>query len=318
MDGAIYDTILKYCQPFELALNPLLKGPVPDFYTCPQDPSALRNDLRSNFTIDQLTAAGVIRRGADSRSPNLSWTAPLSSVSTNPCMPSFDELFSGDSDALLFSVRRAQAEPPLELITNDGCLSRRQLPIMAIGQHHALQIEGDQRFLFVTDSLADAAYFWRLGLAATTATGLETLGQPILNQFCQRFGIRRCDGIDSLDSAPASSAPKLILVLWSPSRMDFKIPPRVYEAACHFEDLSEQLAVDLNSIVLWQPANTERAKFLICTKYGDGDDVVQAMTHSVEQCPQHTGDRYRQRQRQPENAAEADVASVDGTVQPTG
>ncbi len=61
-NGAIYETIVKNCDPYTLKLGGPIDGVVADFFKSPEDPKSLTGKLATKFNQQQLQDAGVLRK----------------------------------------------------------------------------------------------------------------------------------------------------------------------------------------------------------------------------------------------------------------
>lgn len=292
-NAEIYEAILKSCVPYSLKLGGTAYAPiggvVTDFYVTPSDPMALRKQLSEAFDEAGLKAAGLLRKTSE---PGWVWAYP------------FEDYLGGSQ--ILFALRAANGQPAFDIATERGCLSFRNLPVLAVLDHFGMQPGQNQHYLFVTATLADAAFFWRIGLAAICGAGLAHLQQPWIDRFCKKLIFHK--GYPPTGCLNRN-APQLVLVQWSPSQMDWKSPPVIEAIAAHFQELMEHLSIGLGSICLWRPTKEKRQTFRVCVRYAGAAELRELVIESVEWCPTHLDDSARPSpKREPQNFSEANDA----------
>ena len=286
--AAIYEAVLKKCAPYSLKLGGPIDGAVPDFFKTPAASTELRNELSATFSQEQLQGAGLLRKNTDGK---LSWPFPLS---------------DGAGSQVVFALRKGKGQPSFDIVTEKWCLSYKTYPVLAVMDHDGMSASRNQHLLFITATLADAAFFWKIGLPAICGTGLQNLAQPWLDKFCEKFEFGQGKGAASSWNAVA---PKLVLVQWSPSNMDWKSPPAIEAIVAHFHELREHLDVQLESICLWRPTPEKRRTFQVCVKYAGAAELRELVLDSVDWCKTHLDDLPRRPfVREPRNYVEANQA----------
>jgi len=271
-NGAIYEAIIKSCGPYTLKLCGPIDGVVADFFKSPEDPTSLTGELSAKFNQQQLQDAGVLRKKTTGE---LGWAFPFA---------------EGPGSHHVFAIRKTAGQLPHDLVTNQGCISFRNLPILAVLDHFAMQPNENQHRLFVTATLADAAFFWQIGLPAICGAGLDQLKQPWIDKFCKKLEFGQGKAATSFWY---EIAPHLVFVNWSPARMDWEVPKHMEVIASHLRDLMEHLSIDLKSICLWTPTVEKRQTFRVSVKYAGAAELREHVIDSVDWCTDHLGDRPR-------------------------
>jgi hypothetical protein len=89
-----------------------------------------------------------------------------------------------DTDNRLVVLRGVDGVP-YDLLTDNGCLTQSELPLTAcLRDRFTLDARSNWEYLFICDTVSDAAVLRSLGLPTTTFAGLQQLsGQPLAN-FC--------------------------------------------------------------------------------------------------------------------------------------
>lgn len=267
----IYEAILKKCDPYISKFGGPIDGVVSDFFKTPANPASLRKELSATFTQEQLQNAGLFRKDELGRQV---WAFP----------------FEDGGSQVVFALRKESGQASFEIVTDRGCLSFQTYPVLAVLDHFAMQPSENQHRLFVTATLADAAFFWQIGLPAICGVGLNHLQQPWIDQFCEKLEFGKGKGVTSHWNG---IAPHLVLVNWSPARLDWEVPKYMEVIASHLHDLMEHLSIGLQSICLWAPTVEKRQTFKVSMKYAGAAEVHEHVIDSVDWCKDHLGDRPR-------------------------
>lgn len=268
----IYEAILKKCDPYTPKFGGPIDGVVSDFFKTPANPASLRKELSATFTQEQLQNAGLFRKNELGRQV---WAFPFA---------------DGSGSQVVFALRKEKGQASFDIATDQGCLSFQNYPVLAVLDHFAMQEHENQHRLFVTATLADAAFFWRLGLPAICGAGLDHLAQPWIDKFCEKLEFGKGKFVPSFWNG---IAPHLVLVNWSPARMDWKVPQYMEVIAAHLHDLMEHLSISLQSISLWAPTIEKRQTFKVSVKYAGAAELCEHVIDSVDWCKDHLGDRPR-------------------------
>ena len=116
------------------------------------------------------------------------------------------------------------------------------------------------------------------------------LKQPWIDVFCRKLEFRKGPPTDRLLNR---NAPQLVLVQWSPSKMDWAVPPVIEGIIAHFRELAEHLSIHFESICLWSPTKEKRQTFKVCLNYAGAAELFQLVIDSVNWCQQHLEDLPR-------------------------
>ena len=167
-----YEQVLLSCAPFQFTGRLAFLAPDGDVYCCPADPAAFWAGLSAEFAADVLIKSGVAASTADEG-------LALAAVFSDP---------NGQIIAL-----RDESGRVIELLTECGCLTGRELPVLAVLQDNftraaARRERGD---LYVAATIADVVALRACGLAATLSTALDHLSSQQVDQFCEVFGFER-------------------------------------------------------------------------------------------------------------------------------
>lgn len=152
-----YDRVLPYCERYQI-VGPLSFLPADDNVLCgPRDPEAMWTALKAEFSEEYLTGAGIACRAEDG-------SLMLAPELSGP-------------DRILVALRISERGHVFDLLTEAGCLSKRQRPVFAVcGDWFADQPQLlEQRDVLVAFTLMDLVIIRALGLRATIASGLEDL-----------------------------------------------------------------------------------------------------------------------------------------------
>lgn len=214
-------------------------------------PRTLVAELVAKFARDELLASGVVVPGTPP--DGLELIPEL----TSPAKP-FLAIRSGPRTH--------------DLVTAQGCLSGRRLPVTAACHdwHSVHSLQG-RRTLFIAFSVEDMAVLRALNFAAATAAGLSQLGGERLDEFCDqlrlpRRGRRRVSGVGVMP----------ILVAWQPAAWDLSEPPEWAATVAHLRRLHHVLGVDLQHATCWRPTADDLEELAFAFQFGSAADDVRA------------------------------------------
>src|SRR6185295_13928585 len=143
-----------------------------DFYRAPPDTAAFLATLQEHFALEDIYNSGAA-------------TGTCANLVLNPGL--------SDPSGMVAALRMAAGEKPFDLLTDRGLVASRRLPACATLEdcrYMSLPRNRKQQ-LCVAFSLDDMAMLTAGGLAATLATGLDSVGQGPLDVFCKSFGLDR-------------------------------------------------------------------------------------------------------------------------------
>ena len=190
---AIYAEIAAFSEPARLPApwrglpaTPAYRGPLRDF-------RAVASHLRKKFCDENLISAGVFVRSWEipqNRAAELATSA--SGLKFNP------QLLLGS----WLILQRGANDPPFEIVTRGGCLSRRQPPVLAALEDAEIKdlLEWSGKNLLATLTLADAAVLLSLDFPAIPVVGLQKLQGPLLAKLWRHFDVRHLHRDDNEDA----------------------------------------------------------------------------------------------------------------------
>lgn len=111
-NSEVYAAFWECCQPYTLPDRFSFLSPDPHVRACPADAQAALGHLTSKFSADELLAAGIVVRGDDSN-------VQMHSALAIPAEP-------------IVALCASEDAPPFELLTNAGCLHRKEPSIFAV------------------------------------------------------------------------------------------------------------------------------------------------------------------------------------------
>ena len=241
----IYEALLATGKP--PALPTCWQGypPSDGFIELPGDSAALRDELLRQFTPEDLIAAGVLTTAGEL----------------------VDALCSGDGAGdkpLAYALRRQADQPPFGLLSNMHLLGCDSLPMSAMLEDYRVQqrLNGELNMVFVACSMQDLAALASVGLPSVPITSLETLGGTQLDLVCKQLGYRSqpdAEPESHLDEGTATRAYEpttpidLMLVDWSPARLEQFHHPALQVVSAHLVKLRLLLRIDLGEPGSWQP-----------------------------------------------------------------
>ena len=296
----IYQAFLGHCSPYE-ADEPWsrLQANV-DLWKSPSDAMEVMDSLVDNYSEEDLLASRLAIKGKQG------WLV-LNPILTGPLN-------------LIVPLRPQPNEPPIDLLVQDGTLSRR-LPVCAALQDGSLRNAIEKTgALLVVFSMEDLAVLRLAGIPATTATGLTNLASKRLDEFCKSYGLRESlspaapgpaavatdeaevESVSptgtSADQEAVSPSPsaiagdaysppcqpvRLVFVNWTPSTLECESPQAVDHLRSRFRQLERYLGLPLDDMFLWTPTkgNIERVTF--CLAKATCEDVQAGFLESMDE-----------------------------------
>ncbi len=140
-----------------------------DVRGCPEDLARLWTDLEARFTPAALLRSGI------------AWETAPGRLQLSPAL---------QAGGPLIFVRPKPRTLPIEVLTSQGCLSGRHLPVVAAlnDDRTRMALAAGEGLLLAASTLDDVIVLRALGLAATLATGLESIDRQQLDRLKDYFG----------------------------------------------------------------------------------------------------------------------------------
>lgn len=238
--AAIYTAVFEACSRIRFSDAPWSRfAPDCDVRIAPKDLETLLPSLCAAFDETALIASRVAVRagsGALQLSPGLR------------------------SGQIVIALRSAGSETAVDLLTSTGCLSGA-LPIAAAVRdlearpELLLRVAADRK-LFVAFDLADVAVLRALGFAAALAS-------PPAQMHASRLGC-----------VSSESAPYMVVVGWSPRRLNTGAPRGLVPFCAHLHGLLEYLQADIGFWSVWMPTEYEVQAIRFALTHGDANAVL--------------------------------------------
>lgn len=275
--GPIYQRLLTHCAPYHH--DGLWQDlPVPEDIRClPATPDAMINDLRQQFSDAQLLEAGVV--------------VMEENVAVQP-----DPMLC-EEDGLIVALRREDKQDPFELLTRQGILSGRMLPVCASLRdgrvQELIQATGDN-LLCAATSMPDLALLMSLDLPATLAFGLAELGGNHLRQVQEDFklyppqptvrnGLIHHDDEDEDKKENEKEKPlDLILIGWRLAALVPQELPLVGQIASHLAKVEEYLRVPCEQFCKWQPTEQDLKRIEFAMQHAGLETTWAAILESID------------------------------------
>lgn len=186
----IYQQVVAACEscPLRAPWDSLPAGPY--VLRLPREPARLLAELSGKFPEEALIAAGVARRLPEG-------TFALGTRLNDP-------------ETLVVPLRRGGTGDVADLLTKDGCVSDRDLPIFTAHGGDTLSLgtlDREQRVL-AAFSIEDVAVLRACEIPATLATGLACLSSAEVDRLAQGFGCARDKGrrVENLENRDFQAA----------------------------------------------------------------------------------------------------------------
>jgi hypothetical protein len=236
MSGKIRQRIFRQSQPAAAGGAWTFLPPVASLRILPFAEAAGLEELRKEFSADQLEAARVVVRRPDQE------------LELNPVL-------GGASRRGLF-LRPAKAEAPVDIVNQSGSLTTADPPAFGCGRdeftnHHSQ----DLQIVLAVCSDDDLVVSRALGLPCTPAAGLDSLNG---RQVRQLFG--RASGSPSKsNTAPvAAGNGRLLIAAWNIAELTHELPgevPPIVECLLAVEDAYE--VETFRGVGIWRPTESE-------------------------------------------------------------
>lgn len=248
----------------------------PAFFNLEVAPGTLLRRLRSEFESDDLNRAHVTK-GKGKRAIILS--PPLA-----------------DNRSFIVAVRPKAEEKPQALLFAgmDKTLGERWVLDAALADHHVRALlERLSRQLLIVSSAEDLAVLTSMGFPAAPAGGLDSLGGKRLELLLKRLGLQAPDNEHAGRERPpgpqsaSSKAPlepiALILVNWSPSRLDLADVPLILQIRDRLRLLEELCGLEFPDFTIWKPTSKHLERLRFCIDNRTRRYIYSALLASLEQ-----------------------------------
>lgn len=246
-----------------------LKG-YKEFVDLGSDQAVLLANLTAAFAREELIAAGVIV--VDEQA-----VARLAPALTK-------------SPQVVLALRKKPEECPFQLMADNQLVSLRGEACLAAFDDVKLRamLARTNSDLFVVFSPLELAVFWSLGLPAIPGNDIPALGGPMFNEFFARLGQPRWPTAQPmLGVAPKTESEQmepiaLVLVDWNIISLEPTEVGPALEAREYLLKLRTHLGIDVDDFRLWKPQPPEIERMSFCLKMGLAQDLLAAITESVE------------------------------------
>jgi hypothetical protein len=272
----IYDFIVRQGTPSKLPGPWKVFKCDPAFFNLDVAPETLLRRLRSEFESDDLNRAHVTK-GNGKRATVLS--PPLA-----------------DNRSFIVAVRPKAEEKPRALLFAgmDKTLEGRWVLDAALADHHVQALlESLSRQLLIVSSAEDLAVLTSMGFPAAPAGGLDSLGGQRLELLLKRLGLQapenqragreQAPGPQSASSKAPLEPIALILVNWSPSRLDLADVPLILQIRDRLRRLEELCGLEFPDFTIWKPTSKHLERLRFCIDNRTRPYIYSALLASLEQ-----------------------------------
>jgi hypothetical protein len=243
----------------------------------PNNPVQTLQALRQTFSATDLCRYGI-------------------AISKPGSQPALNPLLTDGADQIT-AYRRRGGAGPFELLTGRGCLSGRQLPVLAalFDPRYGRAAHRANDAIYLAFSMADVSVLLSAGFPATLATGLDHAGRRDCQRLCHQLKGRH-RGPPTHNSGRSPARPKLsiadetqprpldiILVNWSPARLGVEPIPAVTAIRDYLRRVEEHLEVSIGTPCAWQPSTKLIDGLQFCLRHGNQADVRRVFLASVEE-----------------------------------
>jgi hypothetical protein len=257
----IYDFIVRQGTPSKLPGPWKVFKCNPAFFNLEVAPATLLRRLQSKFASDDLKRAGVTKV---SGKPTTVLSPPLV-----------------DNRSLIVAIRPEAGQKPraLSFAGMDTTLEGRWALDAALADYQVRALlESFGRQLLIVSSAEDLAVLRSMGLPAAPASGLECVGGQRLELLRKRLGLQapdnehagreRAPGPQSATHKAPIEPIALILVNWSPSRLDLDDVPLILQIRDRLRRLEELCGLEFPDFTIWKPTakHLERLRFCIANR----------------------------------------------------
>ena len=268
-----YEQLLARCQPLDVAALPgALPVAIDGAFQSP-GAAALEGLLDGDVPGDAWLASGVFEN-----------------VETRTVAASLAE-----PGAPLIALRGEAKGAVTDILTQRGCLSGK-LPALAMLADVSTRklLKATSHRVYFTFHIDDLITLRSWGIAAVPATGLEALSPDDWRKLSRRLGL--CDSNDASASSSESMRryfPKnqldIVFVGWSPARLDRAEPVALGSVGRFWSQLENVLGVDLGSVGLWRPDESDADRLAFLQKFGEPQMLSATVFAQMDDLPALTG-----------------------------
>ncbi len=206
----------------------------------------------------------------------------------------------------------------VDLLTEQGCVRRRTLPIFAVCQERRTIANLNQYpTIVLSASLVDVLIYRSRGIAAATLPDIEELDGPTVEALALAikrgtFGTQeRRDTRSSGDRAnrratkPARKRPVRVVVALGSIADDFTVTPATQTVATFLRDLAEHYDPVYQDVGIWAPQDSTRRQIKLLRGLYCPERLTAAITNSIAADTRLLGTILKQRRARNRNLATA-------------
>lgn len=296
----LYQSFLDNCRPYRLHGPWSLLGSKPDVWIPPARPTDTLQRLHRHWKRNDLFAS------------RLAIPDENEEVMMNPQIV-------GPS-ATILPCRESPNGLPYDLVTQQGSLSGNLPALAALGGVSKTGLDECSGGVCMAFCVPDLAVLRMAGIVTTLASRLDQITGPSLTEFCKRFGVRRgytqpgiFDGqrvpsgkppfasadmrSEPLDSEAMAEwvmsvrgqsisgrvrwIPRLVLVGWTPSELQLKVPEELDKVIAHLSNIEKFLQIRFDELFVWRPSKEDLDRVCFCLEHGHKKDVRAALLESM-------------------------------------
>jgi hypothetical protein len=290
--GPIYSAVIRHCPSYTCDGAWHKLTPPTGIRRAPLDAEALAAHLQKGFSPSDLLESGVVKEGSNGN------------LQLNP-------LLAGDGTVVI-PLHETAASPPFDLMTGGGCVSGRELPVLAVMRDARMlkMIEQtEENILCVAMSAADAAILLSLNIPATVATGFAELNLEGFWQLRTRFQLYPQSYRGIIDHAEETRRPppELIFVGCRLSELSVARPDGLSQVITRLSQLTTLAGVRTEKLYIWMPTARELDQIRFCLEIAGPNEVCNAVLSSIEES---SGELIPPRPKQPAEELPKDAATA--------
>ncbi len=227
-------------------------APVANVRRLPFADSAAIDELREEFTPEQLEDALLLVRRGDSQ------------IGLNP-------ILAGEAAQGLF-LRRKKGDMPFDIVNQNGSLATDAPPVFGcIRDFFTKRFSGDAKSVIVTSSDEDLAVLRMLSLPCTPAAGLATMtGERLRSLFADAPGFPHSASIQGQAGSMLPVSYQLVLAAWGVAELKDKQPGGVASIVACLLKAEDTFGFDTaHRVGIWRPDAREFNRIRSAAEFQD-------------------------------------------------
>jgi hypothetical protein len=220
------------------------------------------------------------------------------------------------ANTAIIALRESDEHAPFDLLTADGTLTGRLLPVCASlrdGRIRKMIKRAEENVLCVSSNSADVVLLLAQNVPATFDTGLTQLGDDYLVQVRKDYKLdppepERNYGIiemEDCDPDDEQVLPDILFLGWSPATLSAELPPGFSAIVSHLTAIEHHLGLYMDRFCQWRPTQVEISQIEFCLEVRMLKELKGAIIESIRNSSGQLISSPANPEESPKNLAEA-------------